>query len=180
MLSWHVGQLFKNRKELSEVGLHKPLMAGISCPDKIFAESIVLSGGYEDDKDYGNEIHYTGEGGRDPNSGKQIADQQLTKGNLALRLSMVSGRPVRVIRGASHKSKFSPESGYRYEGAYRVSDCWHDRGNAGFLIYCFRLEKVSDEIADIVGATFPKQGPALRHEVFAQRIVRDTRESIEL
>ena len=46
--------------------------------------SIVLSGGYVDHEDLGDVIIYTGEGGRDPNTGRQIADQQLISGNLAL------------------------------------------------------------------------------------------------
>jgi hypothetical protein len=37
--------------------------------------SIVLSGGYVDDLDEGDLIVYTGEGGRDPGTGRQIADQ---------------------------------------------------------------------------------------------------------
>jgi len=46
--------------------------------------SIVLSGGYVDDEDMGDVIIYTGEGGRDSNTGRQIADQQLALGNRAL------------------------------------------------------------------------------------------------
>ena len=37
--------------------------------------SIVLSGDYVDDEDMGDVIIYTGEGGRDPNTGRQVADQ---------------------------------------------------------------------------------------------------------
>ncbi len=43
------------------------------------ADSIVVSGGYEDDIDAGDEIIYTGHGGNDPQTGKQIADQTLTR-----------------------------------------------------------------------------------------------------
>jgi len=45
----------------------------------------VLNEGYEDDEDHGDWMVYTGQGGRDPNTGRQIADQQLTRGNLVLR-----------------------------------------------------------------------------------------------
>lgn len=37
------------------------------------AAAIVMSGGYEDDYDIGTEILYTGEGGNDPSTGKQVA-----------------------------------------------------------------------------------------------------------
>jgi hypothetical protein len=51
------------------------------------ADSIVLSGGYEDDEDHGDEIVYTGHGGKDQKTGKQVRDQKLTIGNLALARS---------------------------------------------------------------------------------------------
>jgi putative restriction endonuclease len=46
--------------------------------------SIVQSVGYVDDRDDGDLVIYTGQGGRDPNSGRQIADQALTRGNKQL------------------------------------------------------------------------------------------------
>ena len=46
------------------------------------AESIALSGGYEDDADLGDVIIYTGQGGQE--NGRQVADQELKLGNLAL------------------------------------------------------------------------------------------------
>src|SRR4051794_26699720 len=94
------GSGFDSRAELSEAGIHKPRMAGISGSALEGADSIVLSGGYEDDLDLGNEIIYTGHGGRDQETGQQIADQTMTRGNLALAYSMLNGLPVRVIRGA--------------------------------------------------------------------------------
>jgi integrase len=41
-------------------------MAGISGGEREGADSIVVSGGYEDDEDYGDVIVYTGAGGNDP------------------------------------------------------------------------------------------------------------------
>ena len=62
--------------------------------------SIVLSGGYVDDEDLGDEIIYTGEGGRDSNTGLQVGDQTLTKGNKFLEENYRLGNPIRVIRGS--------------------------------------------------------------------------------
>jgi hypothetical protein len=59
------GSRFESRAELSEAGVHRPTMAGISGSESEGADSIVLSGGYEDDEDLGEEIVYTGHGGRD-------------------------------------------------------------------------------------------------------------------
>ena len=84
------------------------MQAGISGAAAEGADSIVVSGGYEDDEDYGDEIIYTGHGGNDPNTGRQVADQQLKQGNLALAFSRKEGLPVRVVRGANPKSPYAP------------------------------------------------------------------------
>ena len=75
-------------------------MKGISGSQNEGADSIVASGGYEDDHDFGDIIIYTGEGGRDPNTGTHVADQEFRGGNRALAVSCDEGLPVRVIRGA--------------------------------------------------------------------------------
>ena len=51
----------------SDKGLHRGLMRGIAP----HGSSIVLSGGYVDDEDLGDVIIYTGEGGRDRNTGQK-------------------------------------------------------------------------------------------------------------
>ena len=129
------GSTFSNRRELSQAGVHRPLQAGISGSGLAGADSIVLSGGYEDDEDSGVEIIYTGQGGNDPNTGRQVADQTLARGNKALALSRDRGLPVRVIRGSGHSSSYSPLQGYRYDGLYLVEDCWNEIGRSGYKIY---------------------------------------------
>ena len=136
-----VGALFQNRQELSHAGVHRPMMAGISGSGLEGADSIVISGGYEDDEDHGDEILYTGHGGNDPATGQQVADQELARGNLALKLSHDHDLPVRVVRGANLRSAFSPLHGYRYDGLYFVRRYWSEVGRSGFLIWRFRLER---------------------------------------
>src|SRR3954454_22850474 len=48
------GSAFEDRKDLSRSGVHRPLQAGICGGKAEGAESIVLSGGYEDDSDEGD------------------------------------------------------------------------------------------------------------------------------
>ena len=103
-----VGEIFEDRKHLRASGIHAPTMAGIWGAQE-GAYSIVLSGGYEDDIDELDYILYTGQGGQDAPGGKQVADQQFTKGNLGLRLSCDYGLSVRVTRG--HQIKNGPEKG---------------------------------------------------------------------
>lgn len=72
--------------QVSEAGVHRPHVAGIAARESEGAFSIVLSGGYEDDVDNGDEFEYTGSGGRDLSGNKRTAeqssDQKLTKSNL--------------------------------------------------------------------------------------------------
>ncbi|WP_211195969.1 YDG/SRA domain-containing protein [Agromyces sp. H66] len=140
-----VGSWFENRVALREAGVHPPNQAGISGTPAEGADSIVLSGGYVDDKDHGDVIIYTGQGGRGAN-GRQIADQDPERdGNGALITSMSRGLPVRVTRGAKHKSPLSPKSGYAYGGLFLVKKWWTERGVDGFLIVRFRLERLESE-----------------------------------
>ena len=126
------GTLYKGRKELHDAGVHCGHMRGIAEKG---GESIVLSGGYKDDKDEGDVVIYTGEGGRDSATGLQIADQTLTRGNLALVNHFREGNPIRVTRGHQAGPPHAPQTGYRYDGLYRIEHCWHEAGTAGFLIW---------------------------------------------
>lgn len=131
------GDLFDNRKALAEAKVHPPLVAGISGSVKDGADSIVLSGGYEDDEDFGDVIIYTGAGGQANN--KQTSDQKLERVNLALAISKIEGLPVRVTRGQNHNHELSPVKGYRYAGLYNVESYWCETGSAGYKVWRYRL-----------------------------------------
>jgi putative restriction endonuclease len=132
------GTFFRDRQELHERKLHRGLQRGIAP----HGSSIVLSGGYVDDDDRDDVIIYTGEGGRDPNTGRQIADQQLISGNKALAENHLNGTPVRVHRGKAHVPDMPEGFRYRYDGLYRVAQYWQEAGQDGFKIWRFRIEKV--------------------------------------
>ncbi|MFD8786651.1 YDG/SRA domain-containing protein [Kitasatospora sp. NPDC059599] len=182
-----VGRLFTNRRALAEARVHRPLQAGICGTGKRGAESIVVSGGYEDDQDNGGTIVYTGQGGRNSDTGLQIDDQELTRGNAALATSMATGIPVRVVRGWMGDPQHSPTTGYRYDGLFRVVDYWHETGRSDFLIWRYRLvqldfvEASNDESTTAVPLRgTPVVEPAgqeapTRTEAMVQRIVRSTR-----
>jgi len=170
------GSLFENRAELRESGVHLPIRAGISGSQAEGADSIVLSGGYEDDVDDGDVLIYTGHGGRDQGTGQQIHDQPFSRGNRALALSKQNGLPVRVVRGSSHDSPHSPPSGYSYDGLYFVEEVWHDVGKSGFKIWRFRLAKVTSKVAtgeEIREGSAAYSAPR-RQELSVSRIVRDS------
>jgi putative restriction endonuclease len=166
-----VGATFANREALATAGVHRPPQAGISGSAAEGADSIVVSGGYEDDRDFGDEIIYTGHGGNDRQTGRQIADQSLTRNNLALARNKAEGLPVRVVRGAHAGSPYAPATGYRYDGLYFVADYWSEVGKSGFVIWRYRLvrDRGAEARPQPAGETSPQRKPAT-----TQRIVRNS------
>ena len=135
------GQHFNTRLELSYSRVHRPPRAGVSGSQTEGADSIILSGGYEDDKDFGDVILYAGHGGRNQKSKKQAAHQDLNPQNLALIKNYELKLPIRVVRGAALRSPFTPDTGYRYDGLFYVEAYWKERGKSGFNVYVFKLVK---------------------------------------
>lgn len=137
-----VGEWWQDRLDCRQWGAHFPHVAGIAGQSGVGAQSVVLSGGYEDDLDEGDWFLYTGSGGRDLSGNKRVNklqsfDQTFDSMNLALKLSCEKGLPVRVVR--SHKEKrssYAPseDTPVRYDGIYRIAKCWRKKGNQGFLM----------------------------------------------
>ncbi|KAG5881112.1 hypothetical protein JTB14_024357 [Gonioctena quinquepunctata] len=157
-----VGTCWKFRLQVSEDGVHRPHVAGIHGRENDGAYSLVFSGGYEDDRDEGEEFLYTGSGGRDLSGNKrcseQSCDQKLTRMNKALALNCYApindkegaesdnwqmGKPVRVIRNykAAKHSKYAPKDGNRYDGLYKVVKYEPTKGKSGFIVWRFLLRR---------------------------------------
>lgn len=132
-----VGSRFRNRRSLYDAGVHRDIRRGIcgSSSRGLGAESIVLSGGYEDDLDLGELIYYTGSGGRD-RSGKQVSDQTMAGLNGSLALNADTALPVRLIRAVTQEFEFS--------GLYLVEDAYLTKGRSGYLIAQYRLRSAED------------------------------------
>lgn len=167
------GTEFSSRAELSASGIHRPTQAGISGSETEGADSIVVSGGYEDDEDYGDYLIYGGQAGFDPNTRQQNDDAELNRGNLALVVSYNKGLPVRVSRGLGSK-----QHTYRYDGLYLVERWWVDRGKSGYRIYRFALRKIDDKPISTPAGELPLP-PASdperdRIQSYTTHIVRDT------
>ena len=168
-----IGQVFSDREECRLAGVHRADIAGITgYGGGQPAESIVVSGGYEDDEDHGDLIIYTGDGGRDPNTGKQIRDQELIRGNAGLWRNWSTGTAVRVVRSIGPKGEGKP---YRYDGLYDVTEePKYEQGVEEFFIFRFRLENTSGipvktERQLSLGSTEPA-----RKAMTTERIVRQT------
>ena len=171
-----VGQTFDSRTALRLAGVHPPPMGGIHGTLREGADSIVVSGGYIDDVDDGDLIIYTGAGGNDPQTKRQIADQSIDQpGNAGMVTSQLHGYPVRVTRGAHPGSPHAPRSGFRYDGLYSVVNHHWRVGEDGYRIVQFRLEKLMD------GTTKPESVPVSDAPKFATttvvRRIRDSKQS---
>ncbi|GAA5189969.1 YDG/SRA domain-containing protein [Ferrimonas gelatinilytica] len=178
------GHWFADRKEMMPSCFHRNSGWGVDGNGKEGAAAIALSGGYEDDEDHGDEIIYTGAGGNDPDTKRQVKDQSWEHpSNAGLLTSWDQGLPVRVARGHNHKSSSSPEKGYSYAGLYCVVDAWEELGKSGFKICRFRLiycgsnsDRKTPEKTEIAGSPATPE----RREGTVMRIVRDTEISLEI
>lgn len=142
-----VGARFDTRAQAHAAGVHRELQAGICGRPDTGAESIVLAGGYRDDRDEGGRILYTGAGGRDPDTDRQVAHQSFggtrtANWNRALAVSCDNGLPVRVLRG--HRSPHGPAAGYRYDGLWRVVRYGTEPGEDGYRVCTFELVPFGD------------------------------------
>ncbi|PUZ51343.1 hypothetical protein GQ55_6G176500 [Panicum hallii var. hallii] len=146
-----VGDEFLYRVELALVGLHRPYQGGIDTTRDengvLVAISIVASGCYPDELSSSGELVYTGSGGK--YAGKKTDEnQQLKRGNLALKNCIQMETPVRVIHGfkglsreeGSHSRAKRP-SAFTYDGLYHVLDCWRE-GQAGSKVFKYKLQRI--------------------------------------
>lgn len=141
-----VGSHYPSRNAAMWAGLHASGMHGISGQPDEGADCIALSEGYADDEDHGTWVIYTGTGGREPETGKQIAHQTFSHPqNASLVYSEENGLPVRVLRG--HQLPLGPQTGYRYDGLYKVVSHWSETGIDGYQICRYRLERLQPDEA---------------------------------
>ncbi|GAB3305884.1 YDG/SRA domain-containing protein [Hymenobacter tenuis] len=129
------GDVLENRLALSRAGLHRPTRAGVSGSEAEGADSIILADQYEDDDFRELDITYSGSGGRDPRTGKQTTNQEMSGRNVMLRRSLETGLPVRVFRKVATEAG----SGYRYEGLFQVIGAAYEAGKSGYLVWKFHL-----------------------------------------
>ncbi|KAJ4745074.1 hypothetical protein LUZ62_079479 [Rhynchospora pubera] len=123
-----VGDEFCYRVELHLIGLHRPPQGGIAWTrvnGVPVATSIVTSGGYFDDMDGSGVLIYTGSGGQPTGKKGHMTlpqDQQLVRGNLALKNSIDAKTPVRVIYGRNISETGKSVMAFTYDGLYMVEE----------------------------------------------------------
>lgn len=147
-----VGDEFQFRVELAIVGIHRLYQAGIDYMNQngmLVAISIVSSGAYADDMEDTDSLIYCGQGGHKAVKGKEVEDQKLERGNLALRNSIIAKNPVRVIHGFKEAkvsdlvdSKSKTVTTYVYDGLYTVENYWQEEGKRGKQVFLFKLKRI--------------------------------------
>lgn len=144
-----IGDIFFFRMELCMVGLHAPSMGGIDYMHVKGkrgigeAISIVSSGEYEDDAEDKDVLIYTGQGGNlgigfDMRKDKEVHDQKLVRGNLALDRSSQIGNVIRVVRGIK-ESVNSGTKVYVYDGLYRIHEKWLEKTKSGVNSFKYKF-----------------------------------------
>ncbi|KAF3791086.1 Histone-lysine N-methyltransferase H3 lysine-9 specific [Nymphaea thermarum] len=153
-----VGHQFFSRAEMVVLGFHGHWLNGIDFMGRSYSKlaqykdlkfpvavSAVLSGMYEDDVDNSEDIVYTGQGGHDLLGNKrQIGDQIMQRGNLALKHNMEQNIPVRVTRGHESANSYCGKV-YTYDGLYKVVEYWAEKGVSGFTVYKYRLRRLDGQ-----------------------------------
>lgn len=110
----------------------------------IVATSIIASGGYSDYMANADVLIYSGQGGNlTGRNNEPQNDQEMEKGNLALRNCITTRTKVRVTRGFETKaSNMRARITYTYDGLYTVEKFWRERGKHGKLVFKFELRRV--------------------------------------
>ncbi|CAK7348127.1 unnamed protein product [Dovyalis caffra] len=152
-----VGHRFYSRAEMVAVGFHSHWLNGIDYMGQSYkkgvyhkyafplAVAIVISGMYEDDLDNAEDVVYTGQGGHDLTGNKrQIRDQKLERGNLALKNCVEQCVPIRVVRGHECASSYCGKV-YTYDGLYKVVQYWAEKGLSGFTVFKYRLRRLEGQ-----------------------------------
>ncbi|TCD63932.1 hypothetical protein EIP91_004742 [Steccherinum ochraceum] len=152
-----IGKTWKMRRGLDASGVHPSIMQGIYGRQNEGAFSVVLSGGYEDDEDNGENFTYTGSGGRNKflpsgkraRTGPQTMDQSFDHPkNASLQLSCKTGNPIRVVRGFKLMSIYAPAEGrYRYDGLYKITRAWTEKGRSGYIVCRYSFERLPNQPA---------------------------------
>ncbi|KAL3692173.1 hypothetical protein R1sor_005824 [Riccia sorocarpa] len=150
-----VGDCFTYRIEMAIIGLHRTVQAGIAAiPAQYNPYGVPIAGSivmnvhdnytYKDDKDMGDRVIYSGQGGLATDKSRTYTDQKPLRGNAALLNSEKYRLPVRLIRGYKMHGT-STGSLFSYDGLYRVIDHEYRTGVNGNQVYLFHLVRLPDQ-----------------------------------
>jgi hypothetical protein len=129
-------------------GAHGSAYKGIFGNPTDGAYSIVISGQsktYHDlDRDSGDTVIYSADMPTGGNGDNSVAAAQ-SADTRALRTSIRTGRPVRVLRSAGKDKEWAPAAGIRYDGLYRVVGEFQGDNGKGGTVVKFRLRRMGNQ-----------------------------------
>ncbi|KAM0137658.1 hypothetical protein ACHAP3_003887 [Botrytis cinerea] len=135
-----VGDCWPRQMAALRDGAHGAPQAGIVGDKEQGAYSIVISKHYEGfDLDLGDTVHYSAPGAIE--SITKEADSG-NSGVMALRRSIETKKPVRVLRSANCAWKHGPAAGIRYDGLYRVVEGTVGTNGKGGKYWRFTLKRL--------------------------------------
>ncbi|EMS56150.1 Histone-lysine N-methyltransferase, H3 lysine-9 specific SUVH5 [Triticum urartu] len=139
----NVGDIFYARVELCIIGLHRPHRLGIDHIRKedgtCIAVSIVAYALLSDVKDNFDAFVYSG-------SRTATMNQKIEGTNLALKKSMDTKTPVRVIHGFTiHAKNSQRKSILVYGGLYLVEKYWREKESEDRYVYMFRMRRMAGQ-----------------------------------
>uniref|UniRef100_A0A0D9W7S2 SET domain-containing protein n=1 Tax=Leersia perrieri TaxID=77586 RepID=A0A0D9W7S2_9ORYZ len=137
-----VGDIFHLRVELCVVGLHRPHRLGVDHIKQEDGTSLAVSVvSYTEPSDVKNNLDvlvYSG-------SMTAIANQKIEGTNLALKKSMDTNTPVRVIHGFITTLNGKKLRTYIYGGLYTVVKYWREKESEDNYVYKFRLRRMEGQ-----------------------------------
>ncbi|KAI1408243.1 PUA-like domain-containing protein [Hypoxylon sp. FL1857] len=137
-----VGTWFANQLVALHRGAHGMRIGGIAGTTDAGAYSIVVADVYEDlDDDRGETLYYSGSNSH--NNDDPTTPAPSSMGTRALKASLRTGNPVRVLRsgGPHSRNHWLPECGLRYDGLYRVTALRERKNTKGGLYEQFVLQR---------------------------------------
>lgn len=128
-------------------GAHGHVMAGIYGSSSEGTYSVIVSGKsatYGDlDNDEGNVLYYSADRSHDNSDPMRV--NVVTASTQSLQKSIVTRRPVRVLRNAGPKKDWAPVVGIRYDGLYRVVKHQNAKNKNGGLYDRFKLVRLEGQ-----------------------------------
>ncbi|KAG8082866.1 hypothetical protein GUJ93_ZPchr0014g46808 [Zizania palustris] len=138
----HVGDIFHLRVELCVVGLHRPHRVSVDHIKQedgtCIAVSVVSYAQSSDVKNNLDVLVYSG-------SVAAIGNQKIEGTNLALKKSMDTNTPVRVIHGFITNINGNCQRTYIYGGLYIIEKYWREKERENCYVYMFRLRRMAGQ-----------------------------------
>lgn len=138
-----MGQFFPRQMAALAQGAHGSSQAGISGTAEDGAYSVIVTGRYNGlEKDGLEKFEYCATGSMENTFKDSLIESQGLK---TMRTSLMTKKPVRVLRGQNDEFRYAPKVGLRYDGLYTVAKEEQRVNGKGGVYAVFVLERVEEQ-----------------------------------